>query len=99
MGDAPRIAFDLFGDGSQLLVTLLVFLAAAGLALAVMLTMRARGAVKRRAAGIAEGPGEAANRHALRATSIKAVQRLLDYTTKHYAANEKEQDNVKVLRR
>jgi tight adherence protein C len=99
MGDASDIAFELFGDGSQLLVTLLVFLATAGLAMGVMLTMRARGAVKRRAAGIAEAAGEAGNRRALRATSIKAVQRLLDYTTKHYAATEKAQGDVKVLRR
>src|SRR5262249_35489984 len=43
--------------------------------------------------------GEAVDQRALRATSLKAVRRLLDYTTKHYAATEKDKGDMKVLRR
>jgi tight adherence protein C len=99
MADVSDIVFDMFGDSSQMMLTLLVFLATAGLALGVMLTVRARGAVKRRAAGIGDLPGEGGNRRALRATSLKAVQQLLDYTTRHYASNEKDKGDAKVLRR
>ena len=99
MADLPDLVFDMFGDSSQMMLTLLVFLATVGLTLGVMLTARARGAVKRRAAGIGEPSGEGGNRRALRATSLKAVQHLLDYTTKHYASNEKDKGDIKVLRR
>ena len=51
--------------------------------------MRARGAVKRRAAGIAEHAADGNDSRALRSSSLKAVQRLLDYTTKHYSATDK----------
>jgi tight adherence protein C len=64
-----------------------------------MLTLRARGAVKRRAAGISDSTGETNDQHALRSSSLKAVQRLLDYTTKHYGATEKDKGDMKVLRR
>jgi tight adherence protein C len=74
-----------------------VFLATTVLTLGVMLALRARGAVKRRAAGIAEDTGE--DQRALRSSSLKAVQRLLDYTTKHYTVSDKDKGDVKVLRR
>jgi tight adherence protein C len=90
---------DVFSDGSALMLALLVFLAAAGLAFAVMLGLRARSAVKRRAAGIAEYSGEAAEARSLQRSSLKAVQRLLDYTTKHYMRSEKDQGQLKLLRR
>ena len=86
-----------FGDGSAMMLALLVFLAAAVMAFGVMATVHARGAVKRRTAGIAEHDGN--DSRALRASSIKAVQRLLDYTTKHYSASEKDKGDMKVLRR
>ena len=86
-----------FGDGSAMMLALLVFLAAAVMAFGVMATVHARGAVKRRTAGIAEHDGN--DSRALRASSIKAVQRLLDYTTKHYGATEKDKGDMKVLRR
>src|SRR5262249_30118256 len=88
---------DVFGDSSTMLLALLVFLATTVLTLGVMLTVRARGAVKRRTAGLGEHEGMAPG--ALRATSLKAVQRLLDYTTKHYGASEKDKGEMKVLRR
>ena len=88
-----------FGDRSAIMLTLLVFLAATTMAFGVMATVHARGAVKRRAAGIAEHSGDTNEARALRASSLKAVQRLLDYTTKHYSASDKDKGEMKVLRR
>jgi tight adherence protein C len=93
------LLLDVFGDSSTMMLALLVFLATTVLTLGVMLTARARGAVKRRAAGIVDVAGDDGDRHALRASSLKAVQRLLDYTTKHYAATEKDKGDMKLLRR
>ena len=89
---------DVFGN-SSLLMLLLVFLAAAVLALGIMLALRARSEVKRRAAGIAEHSGEKQEGRGLQSSSIKAVQRLLDYTTKHYMKSDKDRGEMKVLRR
>ncbi len=88
-----------FGDSSAMLLALLVFLATTVASLGVMLAMRARGAVKRRAAGIAEYSGGGGESRPLRASSAKMVQRLLDYTAKHYAAADKDKGDMKVLRR
>jgi tight adherence protein C len=88
-----------FGDRSAIMLALLVFLAATTMAFGVMATVHARGAVKRRAAGIAEHSGDSNETRALRASSLKAVQRLLDYTTKHYSASDKDKGEMKVLRR
>ena len=96
MGAADILA-GVFDDGSTMMLALLVFLATTVLSLGVMLALRARGAVKRRAAGITEDMGE--DQSALRSSSLKAVQRLLDYTTKHYSVSEKDKGDVKVLRR
>jgi len=93
------LLFDVFGDSSTIMLALMVFLATAVPTFGVMLAVRARGAVKRRTAGIAELSGEAVDQRALRATSLKAVRRLVDYTTKHYAATEKDKGDMKVLRR
>jgi len=95
--DAADILAGVFDDGSTILLALLVFLATTVLTFGVMLAWRARGAVKRRAAGLAD---EGEDR-ALRSSSLRAVQRLLDYTTKHYAVSDKDKDkgDVKVLRR
>src|SRR5215468_10620057 len=93
------LLLDVFGDSSTIMLALMVFLATAVPTFGVMLAVRARGAVKRRTAGIAELSGEAVDQRALRATSLKAVRRLLDYTTKHYAATEKDKGDMKVLRR
>ena len=65
----------------------LVFLAVAVLTFGLMAAVHARNSVKRRAAGIAEyaGDRELIDKHSLRSSSVKAVQRLLDYTNKHYS--------------
>src|SRR6266851_4743436 len=88
-----------FGDSSAMLLALLVFLATTVASLGVMLAMRARGAVKRRAAGIAEYSGAVGESRPLRASGAKMVQRLLDYTTKQYAAADKDKGDMKVFRR
>ena len=92
-------AIDLFmADGNSTLVALLVFLAAGTLAFSVMAVIRVQGSVKRRAATISRGdfntPGGS---RSLRHSSLKAAQRVIDYTNKHYASGDTEE--TKVLRR
>ena len=84
--------------GNQTMVTLLVFLAAATLAFGVMALVRVQGSVKRRAAGIAKLGDETGNSRSLRHSSLKAAQRVLEYTAKHYSSDDKSQE-MKVLRR
>jgi tight adherence protein C len=89
----------ILGDSSATMFALLIFLATTVLTFGIMAAARARGAVKRRAAGIAEHSGDTPEARALRASSLRAVQRLLDYTTRHYSATEKDKGEMKVLRR
>jgi tight adherence protein C len=98
MGLADILA-GVFDDGSTMTLALMVFLATTVLTFGVMLALRARGAVKRRTAGIAEDMGDTNGQRALRSSSLKAVQHLLDYTTKHYGATDKDKGDMKVLRR
>jgi tight adherence protein C len=92
-------AVDLFlADGNTTLVAVLVFLAAGTLAFSVMAVIRVQGAVKRRAATISRGdfnapPGARSLRH----SSMKAAQRVIDYTSKHYSNGSTEE--TRVLRR
>ena len=97
MDGFSEILAGVLGDSSAMMLAVLVFLATTVLTFGVMLAARARGAVKRRAAGIAEYSGE--EPRALHSSSMKAVQRLLDYTTKHYAVTDKDKGDMKVLRR
>ncbi|HVY57506.1 MAG TPA: type II secretion system F family protein [Xanthobacteraceae bacterium] len=87
------------GEDPGLLLTALVFLASASLAFGVMAMVQTRGAVKRRAAGISgdiERDGEAGGR-SLRDSGLKAAQRLIEYTNRHYSSVD--DDNMKLLRR
>jgi tight adherence protein C len=95
----PENTFDLFGTGSSTMLTVLVFLASATLAFAVMLGVRAREAVRRRAArvSVSVSVDESDSRRSLRSSGVRAAQRLIEYTTKHYSAVDN--DNVKMLRR
>ena len=88
-----------FRDGSSLMLALLVFLAAGTLAFSVMTAVRVRGAVKRRTSRIAldESDRSANSRRSLRYSSVQAVARLIEYTTRHYSAANDE--NMKTLRR
>ncbi len=92
------ILVSIFGDRSAALLALMVFLATTVLAFGVMVWAHARNAVRGRAAGIAEFSGEraAAEANSLRGSSLRAVQRLLDYTTKHYSGEQG--GDAKVLR-
>lgn len=83
-----------FRDSQSVMLTLLVFLAAGTLAFAVMAVMRSRVSVKRRHARIMDAPRN--SRRALRHSSAKAVGRIIDYTNKHYSADE---ESMRVLRR
>src|SRR5690242_6964597 len=76
-------------DSPAAMMSLLVFLAAATLAFGVMATLHVRGAVKKRAAGVAADVAERADdTRSLRYASRKAAQRLIDYTTRHYAGGD-----------
>jgi len=92
-------AVDLFlADGNSTLVAVLVFLAAGTLAFSVMAVIRVQGAVKRRAATISRGDfSTAPGARSLRHSSMKAAQRVIDYTSKHYSNGSTEE--TKVLRR
>jgi tight adherence protein C len=78
------------------MMSLLVFLAAGTLAFAVMLVLRAREAVRRRAVRVGiddEAPG---GRRALRHSGVRAAQKLIEYANKHYSAVDTK--DIKVLR-
>ena len=90
-----------FADGSTLMLAVLVFLATAVLSFGLMAAVRVRGAVKRRTAGIAAlaghgGQGGDEEQASLARSGVKAAQRVLDYTTKHYGSGD--QGTAKVLR-
>jgi tight adherence protein C len=99
MNSAYDILISIFGDRSAALLALMIFLAVAVLAFGVMAAAHARNSVKRRAAGIAgySGEREGADKTSLRGSSARAVQRLLDYTTKHYSGEQG--GDAKILRR
>lgn len=96
MGNTVSIFAMTFSDSDSLLLGILVFLAAGILAFSLMAAVRVRGAVKKRASRIMDDDRRKPAR-SLRHSSLKAVTRLLEYTTKHYAASD--DDNMKVLRR
>jgi tight adherence protein C len=87
-----------FDSGSAVMLAVLVFLATAVPTFGVMAAVRVRGAVKRRTAGIAALPGQGAapDQGSLRQSGIKAAQKILEYTTKHYGSAD--QGDAKVLR-
>jgi tight adherence protein C len=91
--------FGLFGDSAVMILGLLVFLATTTLAFSIMALIRSRGAIRRRASGIADEHNRSGNGggRSLRHSSAKAAQRLLDYTNKHFAAGNNE--DTKILRR
>jgi tight adherence protein C len=84
-------------DSSNMLMALLVFLAAGTMAFSVMAFARVRGSVKRRTSHILDESERIANpKRSLRYSSLKAVAHLIDYTTKHYSSTNEE--HMKVLR-
>src|SRR5271168_342751 len=89
--------FALFGDNATTMLSVLVFLAAGTLAFAVMIGVRAREAVRRRAARVGLDDGAPSGRRALRYSSVKAARKLIDYATRHYSADDS--NDTKILRR
>jgi|SRR5579862_50852 len=89
--------FALFGSSATMMLSMLVFLATGTLAFAVMIGVRAREAVRRRAARVNIDGDEPGGRRSLRYSGQRTVQKLIEYTTKHYSAADSE--NVKLLRR
>jgi tight adherence protein C len=90
------VDLSLFDDGSVMMLGLLIFLATTMLSFSIMAIVRSRGAIRRRAAGIRE-EADSSGSGSLRDSSIKAAQKLIDYTNKHYASANKE--DTRVLRR
>ena len=89
--------FAVFGDSATTMLSALIFLATGTLAFAVMLGMRAREAVRRRAARVNiddDTPGS--GRRSLRYSGVRAAQKLVAYTTKHYSSVDSK--DVKMLR-
>jgi tight adherence protein C len=98
MNSAYDTLISIFGDRASSMMALMVFLAVAVLAFGIMAAAHSRSSVRRRTAGIAEYSGEREDdKNSLRGSSARAVQRLLDYTTKHYSADQG--SDAKVLRR
>jgi tight adherence protein C len=81
-------------DDPILLMRVLVFLAVATLAFAAMVAVRAREAVRRRAARVNEESGQP---QGLQRSGMRAAQRIVDYANKHYASLGTEE--LKLLRR
>ena len=86
-------------DDPTLMVNLLVFAAAATLALGLMATVRARSDVKRRAAGLGGDAIHAGGdpSRSLRHASIKATQQLIDYANQHFSPTG--ENEMRALRR
>jgi tight adherence protein C len=87
-----------FGDAANLVVMALVFVPTTALAFVAMTFIRIRGAVKRRAAGIkrVELDFSGADGQVSRSSGVRAAQRLIDRTTKHYSSLDDK--NMKLLR-
>jgi tight adherence protein C len=85
MGQLFEIVAGPSSDSNSMLLMLLVFLAAGTFAFALMAFARVRGAVKRRTARIMEDDHHRNPKRSLRYSSLQAVTKLLEYTTKHYA--------------
>jgi tight adherence protein C len=92
----PTSSFALFGDSSSMILSLLVFLMAGTLAFVGMTFVSAQKAVRRRAARVVLEDESAAGRRSLRYSGLMAAQRLIDYTTKHYASADSK--DMKMLR-
>jgi tight adherence protein C len=80
--------FALFGDGSATMLSLLVFLAVGTLAFALMIGIRARKAVRRRAVRVGLDDDSGDDRRSLRNSGVKAAHKLIDYATKHYSETD-----------
>jgi tight adherence protein C len=87
-------SFELFADSSATMLSILIFLAAGTVCFALMLGVRARQAVRRRAAGYGLDDDAAGSRRSL--TYSNLAQKVVDYAVKHYASGDGK--DLKVLR-
>jgi tight adherence protein C len=94
--DTVNIFMSMIADSDSMMLTVLVFLAAATLAFCVMAAVQIRGSVKRRAAGLASTVEYVDRPRSLRHSSFKLAQNLIEYASKHYASGS--EDDTKVLR-
>jgi tight adherence protein C len=78
----------------QLMLSVLIFLATTTLAFGLMAAIRVRSSVKRRVAGVGAAPVET---RSLRDAGRSAARQLIDYTTKHYSGESR--DDRRALRR
>jgi tight adherence protein C len=86
-----------YADNANLVLMAIVFIPTAVIAFVIMAAIRVRGAVKRRAAGISsEQAGSSGGSRSLRNSGLKAAQRLIDRTTRHYSSLDGK--NMKKLR-
>jgi tight adherence protein C len=85
------------GDAIGSMLGLLVFVTTTLAALGIMGAVRARGLIKRRAAGISIALEDGDPSGGLRQSSLQAMQRLIDYANKHYATLD--DASLKLLRR
>jgi len=79
--------FAVFGNETMML-SILVFLATGTLAFAVMIGVRAREAVRRRAVRVGIDDEENAGRRSLRYSGVSVAHKLIDYATKHYSTSD-----------
>ena len=93
----PSSTIAMLGDNAPMMLSVLVFLAAGTLAFAAMLGLRAREAVRRRAARVGADDGAPMGRRSLRYSGVRVAQKLVDYATRHYASVDS--TDMKVLRR
>jgi tight adherence protein C len=83
--------------GAPAALSVLIFLAVGTFAFALMVGVRAREAVRRRAARISfADDADGSGRRTLRYSGLRAAQKLVEYTTKHYASVDTK--DMKVLR-
>ncbi len=94
--DLVKIFMSMSADSDSMMLTVLVFLAAATLAFCVMAAVQIRGSVKRRAAGLSSAVEFDDRSRSLRHSSFALAQKLIEYATKHYASGSV--DDTKVLR-
>jgi tight adherence protein C len=90
---------DIFDDGTGLVLAATIFIATATLVFGILAALRLRGAVRKRTAGIARETLDADDQErggGLRNAGMKAVQRLIDRTTRHYSSLD--ESNMRVLR-
>jgi tight adherence protein C len=87
-------SFEMFADSSATMLSILIFLAAGTVCFALMLGIRARHAVRRRAAGYGLDDDAASGRRSL--TYSNLAQKVVDYAAKHYASGDGK--DLKVLR-